>query len=84
MATNNSSVSVMFLMAATLDPAPLLGQFEMMIFQSKVPQAHSRQELGSFLNIVQASEPTEALVLVTRFEINSRNRNLSLRPIESR
>jgi tetratricopeptide (TPR) repeat protein len=67
MAMNDSSAPVLFFIAAALLPVLLAGQSGLTVFQSKVPQAHSREELDRFLDLVQASDPKEMLVLLTQF-----------------
>jgi tetratricopeptide (TPR) repeat protein len=49
-------------------PSSLLGQFDMMIFQSQAPQAQCRQELDSFLDIVEATQAEGVISSAARFK----------------
>jgi len=51
------------MVAVVLAPQIVSGQFDMPMFQTKIPQAESRQELDKFLDVVQVSE-VEALPIV--------------------
>ncbi len=50
-----------------LRPASLLSQFDMMIFQSRAPQAQSRREINAFLDMLEVAQPDKTIELVTRF-----------------
>jgi len=64
---NRPAPSIVLMIAAGLLPGILAAQFEAMMFESKVPQAQSRQELDSFLDLVQVSEPKQIVILAVRF-----------------
>ena len=46
---------------------PLSAQFDMVMVDPKPPQAQSRQELDTYLDIVQSHEPARIVSLASRF-----------------
>jgi tetratricopeptide (TPR) repeat protein len=51
----------------TLLPSPLPAQFDMVIFEKRSPQARSREELNTVLDIVQTSDPKNIVTLCSEF-----------------
>jgi tetratricopeptide (TPR) repeat protein len=49
-------------------PAHLEAQFDMVVFEKRPPQAQSRQELNSVLDIVQTTDPQKVVSLCTDFQ----------------
>jgi tetratricopeptide (TPR) repeat protein len=65
----NSSYKCLLLVLTflTLHPSQLPGQFDMVIFEKRSPQARSREELNTVLDIVQTSDPNNIVTLCSEF-----------------
>jgi tetratricopeptide (TPR) repeat protein len=59
--------SAVAMVAVVLAPQIVSGQFDMPMFQTKVPQAESRQELDKFLDVVQVSEVEALPIMAANF-----------------
>jgi tetratricopeptide (TPR) repeat protein len=63
----NNAVTMVITLVLGVLRLPLSAQFDMVMVDPKPPQAQSRQELDTYLDIVQSQEPARIVSLASRF-----------------